>query len=40
MNKKTESNNLGKRFARALSLAVEWHGAQTRKGVTIPYSPT
>lgn len=37
MNTKTESNNLGKRFARALSLAVEWHGAQTRKGVTIPY---
>lgn len=37
MNKKTESNNLGKRFARALNLAVEWHGAQTRKGVTIPY---
>lgn len=37
MNKKSESNNLGKRFARALSLAVEWHGAQTRKGVTIPY---
>lgn len=37
MNKKTESNNLGKRFARALGLAVEWHGAQTRKGVTIPY---
>lgn len=39
MNKKTESNNLGKRFTRALSLAVEWHGAQTRKGVTIPYMP-
>lgn len=37
MNTKTESNNLGKRFARALNLAVEWHGAQTRKGVTIPY---
>lgn len=37
MNKKTESNNLGNRFARALSLAVEWHGSQTRKGVTIPY---
>lgn len=37
MNKKTESTNLGKRFTRALSLAVEWHGAQTRKGVPIPY---
>ena len=37
MNKKPESTNLGKRFARALSLAVEWHGAQTRKGVDIPY---
>jgi len=37
MNKKTESTNLGKRFTRALSLAVEWHGAQTRKGVDIPY---
>jgi (p)ppGpp synthase/HD superfamily hydrolase len=37
MIKKPESNNLGKRFARALSLAVEWHGAQTRKGVPIPY---
>jgi (p)ppGpp synthase/HD superfamily hydrolase len=37
MNKNTEPTNLGKRFTRALSLAVEWHGAQTRKGVTIPY---
>lgn len=37
MNKKTETNNLGRRFTRALSLAVEWHGAQTRKGVTTPY---
>lgn len=37
MNKNTESANLGKRFTRALSLAVEWHGAQTRKGVPIPY---
>lgn len=37
MNKNTESTNLGKRFTRALSLAVEWHGAQTRKGGTIPY---
>lgn len=37
MNEKIEPNNLGRRFARALSLAVEWHGTQTRKGVTIPY---
>lgn len=37
MNEKSESNNLGKHFARALGLAVEWHGTQTRKGVTIPY---
>lgn len=37
MNKNTETNNLGKRFARALSLAVEWHGDQFRKGVDIPY---
>jgi (p)ppGpp synthase/HD superfamily hydrolase len=37
MNKTPESTNLGNRFARALSLAVEWHGSQTRKGVTIPY---
>lgn len=37
MNEKTESNNLGKRFSRALGLAVEWHGTQLRKGVTIPY---
>lgn len=37
MNKKTETTNLGNHFARALSLAVEWHGAQTRKGVPIPY---
>lgn len=37
MNNNTESTNLGKRFTRALGLAVEWHGAQTRKGVDIPY---
>jgi (p)ppGpp synthase/HD superfamily hydrolase len=37
MNKKSGTNELGSRFSRALSLAVEWHGAQTRKGVTIPY---
>ena len=37
MIKNTETTNLGNRFARALSLAVEWHGAQTRKGVPIPY---
>lgn len=37
MIKKPESTNLGNRFARALSLAVEWHGTQTRKGVFIPY---
>lgn len=37
MNKKSETTNLGNRFARALSLAVEWHGTQARKGVTIPY---
>lgn len=37
MNKDTETTNLGNHFARALSLAVEWHGAQTRKGVPIPY---
>ena len=34
---KLEVTPLGDRFARALSLAVGWHGAQTRKGVTIPY---
>jgi (p)ppGpp synthase/HD superfamily hydrolase len=37
MIKKPESTNLGNHFARALSLAVEWHGTQTRKGVSIPY---
>lgn len=37
MNKNTETTNLGSHFARALSLAVEWHGTQTRKGVPIPY---
>lgn len=37
MNKNTETTNLGNRFARALSLAVEWHGGQFRKGVDIPY---
>jgi (p)ppGpp synthase/HD superfamily hydrolase len=37
MSNNTASTNLGKRFTSALSLAVEWHGAQTRKGVNIPY---
>lgn len=37
MSKKSGTNELDSRFARALSLAVEWHGAQTRKGVTVPY---
>lgn len=28
---------IGTRFARALDLAQEWHGTQTRKGVSTPY---
>ena len=28
---------LGTRFARALDLAQDWHGTQTRKGVSTPY---
>lgn len=37
MKKKSGTKELGSRFSRALTLAVEWHGAQTRKGVPIPY---
>lgn len=37
MNRKSQRYILGNRFARALSLAVEWHGSQFRKGVDIPY---
>lgn len=37
MNTKPKPIVLGSSFARALSLAVEWHGAQKRKGIPIPY---